>query len=84
MKQTNLTKASASLAIRSGLLDDLEEASKISHSVLVEAYPFDPILQYVIAPIFRHYHTYVYPLIKRWALLLLTYDVLAFCSWSAR
>lgn len=65
MKQIILTKASAPLVTKSDLLDDLEQASKIPHSVLVEAYPFDPILQYLIAPVLRHYHMYAYPLTRQ-------------------
>jgi hypothetical protein len=66
MKQTKVTKDSAPPTTKRDMLDDLDQASKIPQSALVEAYPSDPILQYVITPVFHHYYTYVYPLTESW------------------
>lgn len=73
MKQTNVTKDRTPPTTKRNLLDDLDEASTIPQSVLVDAYPFDPILQYIITPIFHHYYRYVYPLIENWGLLPLIF-----------
>jgi len=59
MKQTKLAKDPAPPTTKRDILHDLDQASKIPQSALVEAYPSDPILQYVITPVFQNYYTYV-------------------------